>query len=442
MASETDLSQLQRPTQVRWLIFGLACAASWMLYVHRYAWQVAKPEVQKEYGLTDGEMGWLDFAFQPTYGLFQVPGGLVGDLWGTHLILAGSIFLWSLTVAALAWAWGIGGFVAVRAAFGATQAPAYPVLTKVTRNWFPLRLRTSLQGIVIAMGRLGGACASLIVATLLIGHFHLTWREAAVVLAVPGVLLAVGFWICFRDNPAEHPWVNEAERALIAEGEAPAAKGRFQLNLEGLNGLHAGLLLTASLLSTFADQFYVFWVVPYLKDSGLSYQQVGLYAVLPTLGGALGTPVGGFLNDYFLARFSNPRLVRSAIAVFGKGTAALLTFLIVFIDEPQFGAMMLFAVKLVGDWSLATQWGATTDMGGRAAGTLFGAVNTAGTVGAGIASVAMGYTKQFGGWDGLFALVAGVYLLTAICWAFIDCTRRLVRDEPAAPASESIRAPG
>ncbi len=33
----------QRPTQVRWLIFGLACAVSWLLYLHRYAWGAIKP---------------------------------------------------------------------------------------------------------------------------------------------------------------------------------------------------------------------------------------------------------------------------------------------------------------------------------------------------------------------------------------------------------------
>ena len=32
--------QAERPTQVRWLIFALACATSWLLYLHRYAWGV------------------------------------------------------------------------------------------------------------------------------------------------------------------------------------------------------------------------------------------------------------------------------------------------------------------------------------------------------------------------------------------------------------------
>lgn len=437
MASEADLSSLQRPTGVRWLIFTLACTTSWMLYVHRYAWGVIKPEIRKEYGLSADELGWLDFAFQPTYGLFQVPGGLAGDLWGTHLILSGSIIGWSLAVGCLALAYGVWGFVGVRLFLGATQAAAYPMLTKVTRDWFPLRMRTSVQGVVIALGRLGGGCASLIVATLLMGMLQLDWRNAMLVLALPGILLGLAFWICFRDRPREHPWANQAECEVIEEGELQVAPGaKVQLHLSGWNGLHAGLLLLGSFTSTFADQFYVFWVPSFLRERGMPTAEMGMYAMLPLLGGTFGAPLGGFLNDYFIRLTGNRRWSRSGIAICGKGMAAWLTFLIIFIADPRWGAVMLFAVKLVGDWSLASQWGAITDMGGRGAGTLFGAVNTAGTVGAALASLAMGYTMAYSGWKGLFGLLAAVYLLTAIVWAFIDCSRRLVVEMPATPTPD------
>ena len=54
------------------------------------------------------------------------------------------------------------------AAFGLSQAGTYPNLGKVTRSWFPLTIRTTVQGAVASLsGRAGGACASLVVATLL-----------------------------------------------------------------------------------------------------------------------------------------------------------------------------------------------------------------------------------------------------------------------------------
>src|SRR5919202_282856 len=79
---------LRRPTRVRWLIFALACAVSWLLYLHRYAWGVVRPAVKSEYGLSDVQLGWLDSLFNATYALGQVPGGLAGDLLGPREVLS------------------------------------------------------------------------------------------------------------------------------------------------------------------------------------------------------------------------------------------------------------------------------------------------------------------------------------------------------------------
>jgi hypothetical protein len=87
--------------------------------------------------------------------------------------------------------------------------------------------------------------------------------------------------------------------------------------------------------------------------------------------------------------------------------------------------VVLLACKFFGDWSLPTQWGAITDVGGPSAATLFGVVNTAGSLAAFAAGPAMGYLKQGCGWDVLFGVVAGVYVLAALCWLFIDSSRRL-----------------
>ena len=59
-----------RPTRVRWFIFVLACAASWLLYLHRYAWGVVKPFYKAENpGISDVDLGWLDSAFLATYAI-------------------------------------------------------------------------------------------------------------------------------------------------------------------------------------------------------------------------------------------------------------------------------------------------------------------------------------------------------------------------------------
>src|SRR5439155_4278414 len=77
------------------------------------------------------------------------------------------------------------------------------VLTQMTRQWFPLAIRTSVQGTVAALGRIGAACSPVIVATLLMGILGLTWQAALLVLALLGVALAAAFWLLVPDRPPQ-----------------------------------------------------------------------------------------------------------------------------------------------------------------------------------------------------------------------------------------------
>jgi len=70
----------------------------------RYSWGVVKPFFRKENpGLSDTDIGWLDSAFNATYALGQIPGGLAGDLFGPRAILSAIILVWSLAAGGPAW---------------------------------------------------------------------------------------------------------------------------------------------------------------------------------------------------------------------------------------------------------------------------------------------------------------------------------------------------
>jgi len=424
-------------TQVRWWVFFLTGAISWLLYLHRYSWGVVKPYYAREHPeLSSMDLGWLDSAFMATYGFGQIPLGLAGDLIGMRSILALSIGLWSVTVAAVAFLGGFWLLMLLRGLFGLCQAGAYPLISKVTRNWFPMEYRTTVQGTVTALGRAGGACAPILISTVLIAAFGLSWEHSLIALAVPGLALALVFWLTFRNSPAEHPWVNPAECRII--GTAVYAAGqRPQLRLTRGNLINFYLLLFYAFASTFADQLFVFWIPQFLKlGKGMSDQDMGLFASLPLIGGAVGGIVGGILNDVLIRKTGRRRLARSAIAFTGKAVAATFIALSVGVADGRLVMFLLLACKFFGDWSLSTQWGAITDVAGPAAGTVFGVVNTAGAIGGFLAGPVMGHVKDVAGWEGLFYSVAAIFFIAALCWLFIDCTRTLhevpsAHDSPA-----------
>jgi MFS transporter, ACS family, glucarate transporter len=417
----------QRPTRVRWWIFALAFATSWLLYLHRYAWGVIKPDLMAEDpDLDPVRVGWLDGCFSLTYALGQVPGGLLGDAFGPRRILPALIFLWSGCVGWTALVRGFWPLAGVRAAFGLAQAGAYPILTQVTRRWFPLSVRTTVQGAVASLaGRAGAACAPLVVATLLMGLGGLSWRAALLALSGLGAVLAFAVLVVCRAGPHEHPWTNPAERELIGD-VAPAAGARARLRLSGRTRLTLGALLLYAFASTFADQLYVFWIPQFLVEGrDLSRGEMGVFAGLPPLGGAVGGFLGGSLNDWLIRRTGSRRLGRSAVAFTGKFLAAVLVTASLLVADGRWAMAVLFACKFFGDWGLPTVWGTITDISGRAAGTVFGAVNMAGAVAAFLAGPAMGWLRQTQGWEGLFLTVGAAYLAAACCWLVIDCTCRL-----------------
>jgi MFS transporter, ACS family, glucarate transporter len=420
-----------KPTAVRWLVFVLGCAVSWLLYLHRYAWGVVKPAIKEEFpSLTDVQMGWLDSAFNASYAVGQVPGGMAGDRYGPRAVLSLLILLWSAGLAALTAGNGFWSLAGLRAWFGLAQAGAYPSLSQVTRSWFPTSVRTTVQGAMASLaGRAGGACASLVVAAWLMGLLGLSWQKSLLILGAAGLAVGVAFWLLFRDRPALHPWVNEEERYLIegpktAASEKPAA---VKLSLAGANKWTLAALLLYASASTFADQLYVFWVPQFLVEGKrMGSTDMGLFAGLPLWGGAFGGALGGVLNDVFIRATGSRRLGRAGVALTGKLLAALLIAVSVTVADGRLVMLVLLACKFFGDWSLASQWGAITDVAGPAAGTVFGAVNTAGSVAAFAAGPIMGYLKQQLGWETLFLTVAGTYALAACCWLLIDSDRRLI----------------
>ena len=97
-------------------------------------------------------------------------------------------------------------------------------------------------------------------------------------------------------------------------------------------------------------------------------------------------------------------------------------------------------VKFFSDWSQPTVWGTCTDIGGPYSATVFSIVNTAGNFGAFLVppfligplldrytsmEVAEGVSQTITDYNPMFAVVAGLYFLTALLWLTIDCTKRI-----------------
>ena len=432
---------MTRPTNVRWLIFALACGTSWLLYVHRYTFNFIKPELAREYGYTETRLGGLFSLFYYTYGGVQLPAGMFCDIAGSRVFLGAIIALWSLALAATGMSGDYRLLAAWRLLFGGAQAGAYPVLAKTSRVWFPRHQRTTLQGIVATTcGRLGGALSPIVMATLLMGYCGLSWRMSLVVLMAAGLLFAVVLVVFFRDNPRDDSRVNDAERHLIAGDEeevavavkllplAAAFQNRSLIVLSAQQGLAAGAdVIYVSLMGSF-----------FLENYHTQIGSAGLLASLPLIGGAIGGFAGGWLNDRMIRRYG-PRWGRVGVGFCGPLIAAGLMFVVIGQKTALAAGLGLLLVKFFVDWNQPTVWGAAADLGGRYTGTVFAIVNTAGTIGSVVCPLAFGKILDFSTttqtiagetikhveYGPVLIAVAGIYLLSALTWLAVDCRETL-----------------
>lgn len=430
----------QRPTGFRWTVFGLACTTSWILYLHRYIFALIKPLLAKEWGLGDDDLGYLDSAFALFYSGLQIPIGIAVDCFGVHVLLTSMIILWSLGLGLHGWAPSLKEMWVARATFGIGQAAVYASLSRLTRTWIPFEVRTTLQGWVVASGRLGGLAANLLVGTVMLGWLEMPWRTTVFVMAGLGLAHAVVFAVLFRNSPRRHPSVNQAEADLIEEATATdkgkkvgsppkMSVGEMFRRMDARSIANLLLVNAQTILSTFADNIFSAWIPLFLfRVHNLKFAEMGFYASLPLLGGALGGAFGGWLHDK-LAHRLNRRWRRSLVGLAGKGLAgAILLLAMVFYDYPRLFCLMLFFVKFFSDWSLTMTWGVVTDIGGKTSASVFAFNNSVAGLGAIVAPSVYGNIAEHRGWVPVFLTAAVVYFLCASTWLGINSMRPLFNE--------------
>jgi sugar phosphate permease len=442
-AGGVETAAHERPTNVRWIMFALACLTSWFLYLHRYTWNFIRPELKTEYDFSNTQLESIYTAFSITYGIGQIPSGVICDFFGPHLFLGVIIALWSLMLMSFGGGGSVGGFSGIRMIFGATQAGCYPSLSKVTSLWFPLKTRTIAQGIIASFfGRSGGAMSSIIMGTLLMGWLGFEWRSALVAMGGAGLFFAAAFLWLYRNQPETDPRVNDAELRLIREGEEITQDGpRVMPVRRALRNPSLLVLILQQTMNAGADGIYTFLMGSYFREArGIEDVAIaGLLVSLPLWGGALGGVAGGFVNDGLIYLTGSRRWSRAVAGFSGKFVACIMMFVAISQTNGIAAAWCLFVVKFFTDWTQPTVWGTCTDMGGRYSATVFSIINTSGSVGGVITALTFGvvldqYTttkivegteQSVTSYTPVFVIVAGMYLVSALCWFFINCTNSL-----------------
>lgn len=424
----------ERPTHVRFGVLAFLCSLSFVLYVDRVCLGQAIVPIQNELKLKDGQMGVIAGAFTLAYCIFEVPTGWLGDRYGSRGVLTRIVVWWSAFTALTGAATNFYMLLGVRFLFGAGEAGAFPNAARVSSRWFAAEWRSRAQGMIVTCSQLGGAVAP-VVADYCIRWVG--WRLAFVFFGGMGMVWAAAFYWWFRDNPADHPGTNSAERDLIGAGSGSTARPDSPIPwacvLRSTNVWLLGAVMSAS---ASAYYMYMTWCPKYLQAArDVTPQLAGRLSSLVLFGGAIGALSGGFIADAAVKLTGELRWSRRIVGVFALAVGAVMLRLSVECDDARWAALCMALACLAVQTQIATWWATVTGISGQYIAAMFGLMNSMGFPGAFGSQVFLGRFLDNQGarglagraaWDPAFDVYTVVLLIGAGCWFVVDPRRSAV----------------
>ena len=431
----------RRLPPIRYVLVAWLMILSAVAYLDRTNTSVAGIQIGREFGISNTQLGWVFSAFLIGYAAFQVPAGLLAHRFGPRLLLTFAVLWWgvftSLTALVPAHIFGaVAVFIFVRFALGAGEATMYPAATQFVERWFPPAERGKANGIIFGGVGLGSGITPPLVTAIVL---HFGWRASFWFSALVGILAGLLWFFTSRDTPEAHPWVNDAERALIAAGREPelaASRKRSRIPWLRILGSKEIAALTISYFA-FGYVAWIFfgWFYIYMAEArGVNLQSSALYATLPFVGMTIGCLLGGVASD-MLARICGLRVGRCIMPAAAMAATALLLLAGSRATDTHAAGLVLACGAGMLYVAQSCFWAISADFAGSYAGLVSGIMNMGAQIGGAVTASLTPFIAARFGWMAAFSIAAALALIGAACWLAVNPNRRLF--EPGISEYES-----
>jgi len=305
----------KKASRVRWWIVWTVFFSTVINYISRQTFSVLSPVIAAQYHFTHTDLAKIIGAFQLSYAITWLVGGIFLDAVGTRIGLSVAVVFWSLVNIFMGFARSVSGFVAFRFMLGMGEGLNWPGASKTVAEWFPDQERSLAVAIFDSGSSVGGAVAALIIPLIALVW---GWRTSFVLSGLLGFVWLF-FWLRVYHPIARHPRVSPQEVALIRAGRQKTHEIRdrnvSKWRLLGRDRNVWGVVLGRALTDPIG-WFYVFWLPQYLSDArGFNLKQIALFAWLPFVAADIGNFTGGWISGYCIRRGMSTLRARFAVCV-------------------------------------------------------------------------------------------------------------------------------
>ena len=395
----------------KWLLIAMLSCAFFFHQADRALFGLLTIPIQKDIGLTDVQIGWINTTLSWTLAAMTVVAGFVGDRCSRKWLITLSLIAWSLMTVCMGFIggfWGALFFRSIATGVGESfYAPsAYALIAVHHRKTRSLALSIHQAALYVGLMVSGLAVAWLL-------GFLGSWRNVFIAFGVAGCLLGIIFiWTLKDGESGEEKRVKGKEKRRIGLGESLRA---YFCN-------PSALCATAGFVAiVFVNNAYLFWAPKFAAekfaiDVGEAGKGVMLWHHLFAFGAIL---VGGVVTDRFVSKMPRFRL--------GFQIAALLLGapMLLWIGFSQSFAALLVAASAYGVFrgffEVNTHASLFDVVPPQFRSTAVGLLNMIAFFFGGLSGVAMGALSQkFGvrGFEIGFGIMAAFYAVAALLMMF------------------------
>lgn len=386
-------------------------------FLDRINISVAGSSIMHDLHLSPAQWGWVQSAFILSYGLLQIPMGALGDRFGHRNILAAIVLWWSAFTAFTGMAGGLMSLLVIRFMFGIGEAGSSPCSTGVISRWFEKDEVGKAQGYVWAASRMGGALTPFVVIPVMV---TVGWRAAFYLLGALGVIWAIVWWLYYRDS-------RETSRASSPRNTSSISSTSSLPWSSILGNRQFWLICGMYFFYAFGSWFFFSWF-PTFMELGRGFDKTELtYAVaVPFIMSMMGNIAGGHLTDRLTKRYGI-KIGRKALGSTSLAVSAVCMFLAAFIPGKMAVFVFLSLCFGIFDLMLPSAWALCIDLGKRHAGTISGAMNTAGNIGGFCCGILFGeLVQQSGNYNLPLYMIAVMLIISAVLFFFINPEKPIV----------------
>jgi predicted MFS family arabinose efflux permease len=297
-------------------------AGYYVSYIFRAVNAVLGPGLAAEFGLSAAQLGLLTGVYFFSFGLFQIPLGVLLDRFGPRRVNGTLLLLAAAGAVVFSISQSFESLVMGRALIGLGVSACLMASMQAFVLWFPAERTATMIALACSMGGLGAITASV---PLELALRHFDWRQIFQALAVVTLGLSAAFAL----------WVPEHE------GARRAARAREQL--AGLariarDGAFWRLAVAIGANQCAVLSLFTLWITTWLRDVA-GFDRAGAAAALGWVSVAL---IAGY---FFFGRLADERARRgrSQLPLFAGGVAAALLFLGLIVIGVTTGAVLLWA---------------------------------------------------------------------------------------------------